>query len=176
MLYMLFIIMGEIEEKSKALYKKMGAPEKNIFEDAHRTVIREMEAIKELDAESCAVYLVDAVAQITMMQQIALRNTGMKIGELYLEGEEDEVPKQRKEEEIKNSDRKYIIYWQSYLSKKCGWENYVFFTDTLDLKDIEKAIGKDNRLYYNSSAEVYEIKKVKKPLFPDEEERGKLKE
>ena len=76
------------------------------------------------------------------------------------------------EEEAKAIERKarYIIFWESYLSKKCGWENYVFFTDTLDLKDIEKAIGKDNRLYYNSSAKVYKIKKVKKPLFPEEED------
>lgn len=43
----------------------------------------------------------------------------------------------------------------------------VKFVNTLNLEEIEKAIEPINQLVYNDDAEVYEIKKVKKPLFPE---------
>lgn len=76
-----------MSEEKKKLYEVLDPPERSIFENALRTVIREMEAIKEHDAESCVVYLVDAVAQIAKLQSFALHNTEMKISDVYLKGE-----------------------------------------------------------------------------------------
>ena len=45
-----------------------------------------MEAIKEYDAESCVIYLIDAIAQISKLQQFALHNSEMKIRDIRLKG------------------------------------------------------------------------------------------
>ena len=66
-------------EGMKALYEQLDSSEISVFDNARRTVIREMEAIKNLDAESCVVYLVDAVSEIAKMQKFALLNTEIKI-------------------------------------------------------------------------------------------------
>ena len=71
-----------MNEEKKKLYEVLAPPERSIFDNARHTVIREMEAIKELDAESCVVYLVDAVAQIAKLQQFALHNTEMNISDI----------------------------------------------------------------------------------------------
>lgn len=60
----------------------------------------------------------------------------------------------------------YIILWKEYV-EGCGWIDEVCFADSLELEEIEKAIGKENRSTFNDDAEVFEVKKVKKPLFPE---------
>ena len=75
----------EIEiEGMKALYEQLDSSEISVFDNARRAVIREMEEIKDLDAESCVVYLVDAVGEIAKMQRFALLNTKINISDIRL--------------------------------------------------------------------------------------------
>lgn len=69
----------------KKLYEQLDSSEISVFDNARRTVIREMEAIKDIDAESCVVYLVDAVSEITTMQKFALLNTEINISDIVPE-------------------------------------------------------------------------------------------
>ena len=64
--------MGRGKEEMKTLYEELDEEEKSSFDNARRTVIREMEAIKEHDAESCVIYLIDAIGQISKLQIFAL--------------------------------------------------------------------------------------------------------
>lgn len=66
----------------RTLYESLDEEEKSIFENARQTVIREMEAIKDYDAESCVLYLADAAAQIAKLQQFALHKAGMRIRDI----------------------------------------------------------------------------------------------
>ena len=66
----------------RTLYESLDGEEKSIFDDARRTVIREMEAMKEYDAESCVIYLMDAIGQIAKMQLFALHKTTMRIHDI----------------------------------------------------------------------------------------------
>ena len=71
-----------MNEKKKKLYEVLDPPERSVFDNARRTVIREMEAIKEYDVESCVLYLADAMMQIAKLQQFAIHNTEMKISDI----------------------------------------------------------------------------------------------
>ena len=66
----------------KTLYEKLDEEQKSIFDNARRTVIREMEAIKDSDAESSVLYLTDAAAHIAKLQHLALHKTTMRINDL----------------------------------------------------------------------------------------------
>lgn len=68
------------------------------------------------------------------------------------------------------SDKKFIILWKDYL-EGCGWVNRVCFTDSLNLDDIAEAIGAEEVEDFNDDAEMFEIKKVKKPLFPKQKRK-----
>lgn len=68
--------------ENKILYEKLDDDERSIFENARHTVIREMEAIQWHDAESCVVFLIDAIRQISKMQTFALLNTEIKIRDI----------------------------------------------------------------------------------------------
>ena len=48
-----------------------------------------------------------------------------------------------------------------------GWIDEVRFVNSLSLEAIREVILPDSRLTYNDDAEVFEVKKVKKPLFPE---------
>ena len=75
------------KKKMKKLYEELDDDAKSSFDNARRTVIREMEAMKEYDAEGCLIYLIDAIGQISKLQQFALHNTEMKIRDIPLKGE-----------------------------------------------------------------------------------------
>jgi hypothetical protein len=74
----------------KTLYESLNEEEKGIFGLARRTVVREMNAIKEHNAESCVLYLADAAAQIVALQHLALHKTTMRINDLKSGAKENE--------------------------------------------------------------------------------------
>lgn len=74
----------------KKLYEKFDSKERSVFENLRKTIIREMAAIPDLDAESCVVHLVNAVSQISRMQQFALVKTELKISGIPLSDKKKE--------------------------------------------------------------------------------------
>ena len=79
----------------KKLYEEFDSKEISVFENLRKTVIREMAAIPDIDAESCVIHLVNAGSQISRMQQFALHKTELKISDIpvSLKKKEREVSK-----------------------------------------------------------------------------------
>ena len=64
-------------------------------------------------------------------------------------------------------DGRYMIILKEYV-EGYGWIDEVRFVNSLSLDAIREAIPPDSRSVYNDDAEMFEVKKVKKPLFPED--------